>query len=447
LLFECGGIQEGKTTLDNYKLNKQLLSNIKPQNVEFVFVGHNHYDHISNIVSLFATKKCNARIIVPKGSTPILREMWLDSAFINKKDCEYLSSKLEKQLLPLYTENDVEFVLQRVEEYEFNQIIELDNQISFKFIPAGHILCSCQMELFIKQNSRVKKIAFTSDIGNTLTEDSHVFIEKFQPITKSNILIGECTYSKRGRGMSKKDFNLDINKIKSVIEQYCVDRDNRVLIPTFSLCRMPYIMWLIYTIWGHDKNFHTPVYIDSPLSIRLLDCYSKILQGKAKEQYDDMMSWNNFRFISDANESKLAVADKKAKVILSSSGMMQAGRSVKWVQDILPKENDCILFIGYASENTLAYKIKNGKTQKTISINGKVVKNKCQIVDLHSFSSHMQREQLINYYKNCNCDTIYLVHSNKKDRLEFKEDLEKAIEECYKTTRVVAVNKSTKITL
>jgi predicted metal-dependent RNase len=104
------------------------------------------------------------------------------------------------------------------------------------------------------------------------------------------------------------------------------------------------------------------------------------------------------------------------------------------------------MFVGYAGIDTLAYKIKHEKEQKTININGKPYKNKAQILDLLSFSSHMQRKDLINYYKGINCNKIYLVHSDKS-KLEFKQDLEKAISDCLKSTRVVAVNNGTKISI
>ena len=127
--------------------------------------------------------------------------------------------------------------------------------------------------------------------------------------------------------------------------------------------------------------------------------------------------------------------------------MLCAGRSVKWIQSILPNENDCVLFVGFAGEDTLSGKIKNGTTQKTININGKPYKNKCQLVDLHSYSSHAQRQELINYYKGLNCEKIFLCHGDNQARLELKEDLEKALSECCKSTRVIIINKGTKISL
>ena len=200
-------------------------------------------------------------------------------------------------------------------------------------------------------------------------------------------------------------------------------------------------------MFGYDENFKVPVLVDSPLANRLLDCYSSILDGDTKEKFDEMMSWKNIHRVINPEDSKSAILDKGAKVILASSGMICAGRSVKWAQDILPKQDDCILFVGYAGEDTLAGKIKNGREQKTININGKPYKNRCGLVDLHSYSSHMQRNDLINYYKGINTEKIYLVHGDTQARLELKEDLEKELEKCLKSTRVSIVNKGTKISL
>ena len=160
-----------------------------------------------------------------------------------------------------------------------------------------------------------------------------------------------------------------------------------------------------------------------------------------------MMAWKNLQRIISPEDSKTAILDHRAKIICSSSGMLTAGRSVKWVQNILPNENDCILFVGYAGVDTLAGHIKHGISQKTISINGKPYKNKAKLVDLNSYSSHMQRNDLINYYKSLNCEKIYLVHGDKEARIELKEDLEKALADCYKSTRVIIVNKGTKISI
>lgn len=444
-LFELGMIQEGHTPLENYKLNKKLLQKIRPKEIHFIIIGHFHQDHIGLIPSLYVNGNCSAKIIVPKSCKTILKEMWLDSAFINQRDIDMLNRLPNRHFTPYYKENDVITALDHIEEVESNEIVNISDELAIRYKNAGHILLSKQAELYINADSHVRKITFTSDIGNILTQESRVFVENFEPVTTSNIVIGECTYSDKCREINKKTFNDDINKIRTVIEQYCVENNHRVLIPSFSLDRTPYILWILYTLFKNNDNFNIPIIVDSPLANRLLDCYSEILEGEAKEKFKSMMEWRNLKRIVEAEDSKAAVSDKGAKCIVASSGMLSAGRSVKWAQSILPNKNDCILFIGYASEGTLAYKIKHEKENKTININGKPCKNKAQIYDLHSFSSHMQRNDLINYYKSINAEKIFLVHSNMQNKIEFKKDLEVAIAECLKTTKVVAVNKGTQI--
>lgn len=439
-------IQGEHTVLENYKANMKYIQKIRPQELQYIIIGHVHQDHIGMIPTLYARGKCNAKIIVPKGSTSILREMWLDSSFINCRDVEVINLKNDRNYEPFYTEDVVYKTLEYIEEIDSDKIVSLSDELAIRYTDAGHILLSKQCEVYINGGSRTRKILFSSDLGNISTQDTRVFVENFKPVTSANIAIMECTYASKERQCTKETYKKDVTKIKSVVEQYCIDNNSRVLIPSFSLDRTPYILWILYSLFGKDENFKIPILIDSPLSNRLLDCYSSILDGEKKALFDEIMSWNNIKRVIQPEASKAAIADKSAKIILSSSGMLTAGRSVKWTQSILPNENDCILFMGYSGENTLAWKIKHGKDHKTININGKPYKNKAQIYDLKSFSSHMQRNEMLNYYKSINCEKIYLVHSDS-NKVEFKHDLENAIVDCLKSTKVVAVNSGTKISL
>lgn len=439
-------IQGEHTVLENYKANMKYIQKIRPQELQYIIIGHVHQDHIGMIPTLYARGKCNAKIIVPKGSTSILKEMWLDSSFINCRDVEVINLKNDRNYEPFYTEDVVYKTLEYIEEIDSDKIVSLSDELAIRYTDAGHILLSKQCEVYINGGSRTRKILFSSDLGNISTQDTRVFVENFKPVTSANIAIMECTYASKERQCTKETYKKDVTKIKSVVEQYCIDNNSRVLIPSFSLDRTPYILWILYSLFGKDENFKIPVLIDSPLANRLLDCYSSILDGEKKELFDEIMSWNNIKRVIQPEASKVAIADKGAKIILSSSGMLTAGRSVKWTQSILPNENDCILFMGYSGENTLAWKIKYGKDHKTININGKPYKNKAQIYDLKSFSSHMQRNEMLNYYKSINCEKIYLVHSDS-NKIEFKHDLENAIADCLKSTKVVAVNSGTKISL
>jgi metallo-beta-lactamase family protein len=291
ILFELGMIQDNSTILGNYRDNCAIFNKIKAKKVEMVIIGHFHQDHIGLIPMLFSRGNKDVKIIAPKDSTSILKEMWTDSAFINARDVENLNRKGDKSYTPLYTQTEVDMALKNIVEIEIGNIVNIDENIAIRYTPAGHILRSCQTELYINGGSRTRKILFTSDLGNQMIEDRKVFVEKFEPVISANITFVESTYGKRKGSMTKKDIELDKQKMKSVIDQYCVDNNHRVLVPTFSLDRMPFILWELYQIYGDDNNFRVPILVDSPLANRLLDCYSSILDGEAKQKFDEMMSW------------------------------------------------------------------------------------------------------------------------------------------------------------
>lgn len=443
LLFEFGMIQRGKNIYENYMLNKELLSSVKTSRLDYIIIGHCHCDHIGLIPALYQ-KKCDATVIVPAGSYAILKEMWLDSAYINERDADILTAQRERTFTPLFNEQDVYEALNHVRELNFHEIISLDDELSIRYSYAGHILLSAQTELFITQKNHTKKILFTSDLGNLNLIGSKIFVEPFEPVTSANIVIGEATYSSQQKPITKKDLLLDKSKIQTVIQQYCEEQQGIVLIPCFSLDRLPYMLWLLFSM---DSSIRVPIIVDSPLGLRLLQAYRSILPESMKDQFESLLSWGKLKFIKSPEDSMATIADGKPKVVLASSGMLTAGRSVKWTQSVIPNHNNCILFIGYAATATLAHRIKHGKENPTITINGKICKNHANIVDLHSFSSHMQHDDLLKYYAGINAEKIYLVHSNQDSKLLFKQELEQKIAENCRSTRVIAVNRSTKITL
>lgn len=449
LAVELGGIQEGHTVLQNYNMNKHMLSNIKAKALKYIFVCHCHYDHIGMIPAAFANGS-SAMVIVPKGSSSILREMWMDSAKIMQKDCETLNKKTGKSYYPFYNEEDISVALSNIIEYAPNEIVELSDELSFRYSPAGHIMLSQQLELFIKLHNHVNKVLFTSDLGNLATEKQRIFVEDFHPVPKAAVVIGESTYGLRSKRNSKKDLQKDLEKIKTVIEQFCISNHSRVLFPTFSLDKTAVMLWYLYQLFGEDKNFHIPVIIDSPLAIRLLDCYEEILKGYDDERYQrfkEMMNWKNIVLVKEYLDSAAAIEDKGAKIIISSGGMLQSGRAIAWAQSIIPRSNDCIVFAGYCGEDTFGWKLKHANAQKTITLNNKVMPNRCQVIDLMAFSSHMQHDDLVNYYKGITADKIYLLHGDEEARLELKEHLQEELQKMCKTTKVAVVNKSTVIHL
>ena len=311
-------------------------------------------------------------------------------------------------------------------------------------IPAGHIFGSCQIELYVKLPSGVtKKIAYSGDLGNIIFEQP--FVQDFKPISKCNMYIGECTYNNENRSSKKSQREKDIKTIENVIRQTCIENRGIVLIPTFALQRTETMLYTLWNIFKDDKNFNIPIIIDSPLAVTLLDCFQNNLGKEWLDIFNQIMSWKNIKVIRTIEESMACVEDNSPKVVCSSSGMLTQGRSIMYLKKILPKSNCCVLTCGYMSPGGVGWKIKNNPEQKTITIDNVAYKNRCDIKCLDSFSSHMQYEQLMNYYTNIannGCEVIWLVHSDE-GKIKFKEELEKRINKIFKTTKIVATNRNT----
>ncbi|MFR7443046.1 MAG: hypothetical protein ACLUUO_05620 [Sellimonas intestinalis] len=239
-----------------------------------------------------------------------------------------------------------------------------------------------------------------------------------------------------------------MRKIKTVIDQFCIQNHRGVLIPTFSLDRTPFILWELYQIWGNDPNFSIPILVDSPLANRLLDCYGEILEGEAKVKFDEMMQWKNIQRIISPEESKAAVSDPRAKVIskfirnVDRSHVASNGHKAFFLVKKIPS---------YLSDMPagirLRAKSRITKIKKRFLLMGN--RSRINVRSLICIASvHICNERI------CSTTTllltvkkIYLVHSDKTARLEFKEDLQEEIRTKLKTTKVVAVNYGTKISL
>ena len=202
----------------------------------------------------------------------------------------------------------------------------------------------------------------------------------------------------------------------------------------------------IYDLFSHDETFDIPVLVDSPMATRICQEYSNLLDGEDADKWKNVVSWKNVHFINDAIESREWRDSNQPVVVLASSGMMVKGRSVAWAHSIVPHVHDRIVFCGYAAENSLAATIKEGK-QKTITISGHRVNNKCQVTDLHSFTSHIQRDSLINIYGKVETEKIILVHGDMDAKIEFAKELQEEISRNNNTGRVIIANKGYKLSL
>lgn len=442
ILLECGAFQSCGSTLENYKVNNKHFD-FKPKEIDYVFLMHNHVDHIGLTPKLYKNGS-TAQIIAPNGTKPIAEILLRDSAHIMDTDALELSDKFKRAYYPIYTESDVDRCLGHYTEYPIGEMIQLDEYIKFRFLPSGHILHSAQLELWITEGNVTKKIGYTSDLGNIHIKK--YYTNKFKSIKKCDVLIGETTYAHEERIANQKMRNKDLEKLKSVIQQTCIEERSRVLIPVFANDRCQNMLTYIYDLFGDDEEFDIPVLIDSPMATRVCKTYGELVDGDDLDKWHQVLKWKNIRFIEDAVESRAWRDSNQPVIALASSGMMVRGRSTGWAHNMLPRANDRIIFCGFAAENSLASIIKEGK-QKTITISGHRVKNKCQVTDLHSFSSHMQRDSLLKVYGATECEKIVLVHGEMNGKIEFAKDLQEEISKNNNTSKVVVAHKGYSLSL
>ena len=443
ILLDCGMTQTSNSWND-YLTNKRKF-NFKVKQLDFIFISHLHADHVALLPRLYS-EGCDAKIIITKGGKRFLKDMLEDVAYINGRDAELFSKQKGRGYLPIYTKEDVANCLNHVIEYDFNEKVTLNENLQFELIRAGHVTHSAQIVLWITEGKQNKKILYTGDLGNPLLPKNYTLPIDY--VNKANLVIGECTYSnpnkpKANEKMRKKD----LEKIHDVILDTCFRKHGRVLIPTFAFDRSVEMLTELYNMFGEDEKFNIPVVLDSPLMLKHFKNYFNTLDEERVEKLKKVFAWKNIVQIEDYSESMTWAESMRPMVILASSGMLMAGHVKNFLPHIIKDYDSTILFVGYLVEGTLGYKIKYSKEDRKIKIDGALVPNNCSIVALNSFSSHMQYEELINYYSNIIADKLVLVHGNMQDRITFAETLREACANKCKTTKILVGNSSMKIHL
>lgn len=430
ILLECGGSQTNNLERD-FTTNSQQFK-FKPKQLDYVFILHFHADH-QFLVPRLVKEGFTGKIITPIKTFDIAKIMWEDSAHINLKDSEYLTKINGRKFAPIYEKEDVNNALNLLQEYKFGVEHKLDGNISFLFVPSQHIMSASQIALTLRGGSKTKRIIYTSDLGNTKFGKS-IYCDKFVPLSHSDILIGETTYSSEDKSTrNKKDRDKDLEKIKSVVNQFVIENKRRVLIPCFALHRTQVMLKLLYDAFK-DSTEDFNIVIDTPMGIKLTRLYSTLLTGKDKAEFEEILNWDKLKLLENYEDSRACIQSNTPCVVISASGMLNAGRSVSHLQSIIEDEKSCVLTCGYASPNTLSGIIKEGKQQK-IKIGKEEYRNRVQLVQLTTMSSHMQYSELLDYYSSINCNSVYLVHGNE-DRYKFAQTLEDKYRELNKTTQV-----------
>lgn len=437
------GLTQSNDKYEDFLVNNRRTKEFKAKNIDFVFLSHLHADHCLLTPKLYKEGFRGATII-SQHSKGVLTAMATDCAYINERDILVINSQHDKNYHSLYSIDDVNTMLEYTIEKPINEKVKINDEISFKFIPSGHLLGGCQIILYITIDGLTKTIGYTGDIGNYKIHN--YFVGDFQPIEHCDLLIGETTYGDRpDLKTGVKERKNDLEKLKSVIDTQIKELHGRVLIPTFAQSRCQQLALMVYQLYkNHD--WQPKVYVDSPLAITIFEEYGKILDGEEKELFDEMLQWSNLVLVKESDDSKALVDSSEPCLILSTSGMCQVGRVRHHLKKLVPNPNATILFVGFSTPGSLATLLRDDKC-KSIAIDTKEYTCRCASYSLKSMSGHAPFGQLLDYYSSVNCNKIILHHGSNMAKENFAKTLKKELEKRCKTTRVVIANSSLKFTL
>lgn len=392
IMIDCG-LEQGPDIYENCKMP------IYPSDIDYILLTHAHIDHSGKIPYLTANG-FNGHIYTTLATEKLCEIMLLDSAYIQEFEAKWRNRKAirsgEEPYTPLYTADDAKRSLSQFVPCSYDKDYELCPGIIISFTDAGHLLGSSSISITINENDKKKTIVFSGDLGNSLRP---LIRDPGQPRAADYAVI-ESTYGNRLHG-KRVDYVLRLTRII----QTTFNRGGNLIIPCFAVGRTQELLYIIRIIkersliQGH-KNF--PVYVDSPLAVNATEIYSSNLTEYFDDETLELLDKgiNPIKFpglkLSVTSEDSVNInRDKTPKIILSASGMCEAGRIRHHLKHNLWRRECTVLFVGYQSEGTVGRAILDGA--KHVRLFGEEIQVNAKIEQLEGISSHADRDMLINW--------------------------------------------------
>jgi metallo-beta-lactamase family protein len=421
ILLDCGLFQ-GRRRISE-PLNKHW--GFDPSSIDAVILSHAHIDH-SGLIPKLVKEGFKGKIYCTPATFDLCSIMLPDSGFIQEMDAQYENKRRIKEgkkiIEPLYTSDEAYESLKSFEKVNFDIPTRIFDDLVFTFIENGHLLGSGCVYMEIKEDQQVKRITYTGDIGRVKPQMLRV-PKEFPP---SDFIICESTYGDR---IHDED-EYTLNDFIEIIRETCVENKGKLIIPAFSVGRTQEIIFALDYLYNERKLPPIKVFIDSPLSTKSTFIYKNHLElfNERMQEYlkkdPDPFSFPMLHFIEDANESKRLNDLREPCIIISASGMLEAGRIRHHVANNINNPINTLLIVGYCEPSTLGGKLIAG--YKKIKIFGRELEVKARIEYIQSYSGHGDYKEMI-HYLSCqqaeNVKNIYLVHGDYKAQLEFKTKL------------------------
>lgn len=389
------GMEQGVNVFENAKLP------VEEARVDYVLLTHAHVDH-SGMLPLLYARGFRGQVFTTEASADLCDIMLRDCAHIQAMEAEWKNRKAKRsasavKIEPEYTMEDAEGLIRRIVPCHYNEIIEVCEGVKIRFTDIGHLLGSASIEVWTTEGDCSKKIVFSGDIGN-----------KSQPLLKdpsytkeADYVVMESTYGDRLHGEERPDY---VGELAKLIQK-TLDRGGNLVIPSFAVGRTQEILYFIRKIktdnmvTGHD-NF--PVYVDSPMAVRA----TSIFQDNKLECFDEEaielvnkginpLSFPGLKLSITSDESKAINFEETPKVIISASGMCEAGRIRHHLKHNLWRPECTVLFVGYQAVGTLGRAIVEGA--KEVKLFGEPIEVRADICKLAGLSGHADKNGLIEW--------------------------------------------------
>lgn len=392
ILLDCG-MEQGRDTYENQEIP------VAASAIDYVFLSHAHIDH-SGLLPLLYKNGFQGKIYAIDATCDLCRIMLLDSAHIQEFEAKWRNRKAKRAgtppFEPLYTIEEATAVMEHFVPCDYMQMVEVDEGIRLRFTDVGHLLGSASLEIWLTENSVTKKLVFSGDIGNI----NQPIIHDPRYTAQADYVIMESTYGDRYHQVPPDYVAALAEEIQDTLDQ-----GGNLLIPSFAVGRTQEMLYFIREIKerglvkGHD-NF--PVYVDSPLAIEAtkifvenrLDCFDTAAMELVKQGINPL-EFPGLKLAVTAEDSTAINFDRTPKVIISASGMCEAGRIRHHLKHNLWRAECKVLFVGYQAIGTLGRNIVEGASE--VRLFGETIEVNAAIRELAGVSGHADKKGLLNW--------------------------------------------------
>lgn len=415
VLLECGMVQGPRRIAD--RANRDLP--LEAKDVDAVVLSHAHIDH-SGMLPRLVKQGFGGPIHMTDGTKSLIELLLFDSAHIQRSDARHLA-KRGMEFEPYYDDDDVERTLKRSVGHRYHETFEVIPGVRVTFLDAGHILGSAIVVLDVDDGSHQVRIAFTGDHGRKELP----ILRDVEPIPDdTDVLITESTYGDR-----LHEDHPDMEAALAAIVQQELDEGGRLLIPAFSVGRTQNVVLYLGNLMRSGAIPHLPIWVDSPLARE-----STRVMAKYPEYYDDETRaileagrspffFDGVRYVSSVEESK-SLNDEQHGIIVSASGMCEAGRIIHHLKRSVGNPKDCVLIVGFQAEGTVGRRLV--EKYDRIRLFGKKYDVRCKVRSMGGFSAHADWREMIDAYGHLGkrLERTFVVHGEEKPAMTHADRLE-----------------------